>query len=89
VRKYLTFTGKGFPYRAIVMITSKITSKAQTTIPRSVRTALHLTEGDAIAYRIEGDRAVITRARSNVAENPFAAFSEWTGTADRQAYAEL
>ena len=35
------------------MITSKLTSKAQTTIPQPVRIALHLREGDEIVYRIE------------------------------------
>lgn len=71
------------------MIISQLTSKAQTTIPQPVRTALHLKEGDAIAYQIEGDRVVITRARSEFADDPFATFSEWAGDADRQAYAKL
>jgi antitoxin PrlF len=44
------------------MIISKLTSKAQTTIPQPVRTALHLREGDAIAYQIDGDRVIMTRA---------------------------
>ena len=35
------------------MITSKLTSKAQTTIPQSVRAALRLQEGDEIAYEIK------------------------------------
>ena len=38
------------------MITSKLTSKAQTTIPQPVRVALGLREGDEIAYRLEADR---------------------------------
>ncbi len=71
------------------MIISKLTSKAQTTIPQPVRTALHLKEGDAIAYQIEGDRVVITRASGDLAEDPFATFSEWSGEADRRAYADL
>jgi AbrB family looped-hinge helix DNA binding protein len=37
------------------MITSKITSKGQTTIPHPVRSALRVGEGDELAYRIEGD----------------------------------
>ena len=37
------------------MITSKLTSKAQTMIPLPVRNALRVGEGDEIAYRIDGD----------------------------------
>lgn len=67
------------------MITSKLTTKAQTTIPRSVRKALRIGEGDEIAYTIEADRVVLTKAHSSV-DDPFATFSEWDGAADRKAY---
>ena len=42
VRNSLTFAGE------VAMIISKITSKAQTTIPLAVRTALHLRKGDQV-----------------------------------------
>jgi antitoxin PrlF len=72
------------------VITSKITSKAQTTIPQPVRVALGLREGDEVAYHIEGDRAVLTKARATqVADDPFAAFSEWSSAADRKGYADF
>jgi antitoxin PrlF len=72
------------------MITSKLTSKAQTTIPQPVRTALHLREGDEIAYAIEPGRVVLTRARpEKTAEDPFKTFSEWDSPADTEAYAGL
>ncbi len=72
------------------MITSKITSKAQTTIPQPVRTALGLREGDEVAYQIDGDRVVLTKSRpSGFAEDPFAAFSEWNSDADKEDYADL
>ena len=72
------------------MITSKLTSKAQTTIPQSVRAALHLREGDEIAYAIDGDRVVLTRARPDIGtDDPFVAFSEWDSPADAEAYAGL
>lgn len=71
------------------MITSKLTSKAQTTIPQPIRTALHLKEGDEIAYAIEGDRVILTRAGAETADDPFAAFGEWDTEADRKAYADL
>lgn len=71
------------------MITSKLTSKAQTTIPQPVRVALHLKEGDKIAYVIEGDRVVLTRAVMDLADDPFATIGEWNSEADRTAYASL
>ena len=71
------------------MITSKLTSKAQTTIPQAVRAALRLKEGDEIAYAIENGRVVLTRVASESAEDPFATFGEWNSDADRRAYAKL
>jgi antitoxin PrlF len=72
------------------MITSKLTSKAQTTIPQPVRTALRLREGDELAYQIEGDRVILTRtSRSGVADDPFLPFGEWDSEADRKAYGKL
>ena len=71
------------------MITSKLTSKAQTTIPQPVRAALRLVEGDELAYEIDGCRAILTKASERGAEDPFGAFTEWDGDADRTAYAEL
>jgi antitoxin PrlF len=66
------------------MIHSRITSKAQTTIPRAVREALGLREGDEVSYEIEGDRVVIRRYNpADPFDNPFAHFTEWAGEADR------
>ncbi len=42
-------------------VTARITSKGQVTIPRSVREALDLHEGDAVVFRVEGSRAVLAR----------------------------
>jgi len=71
------------------MITSRLTSKAQTTIPASIRAALRLKEGDDLAYSIEGDRVILTKASRPPADDPFAAFDEWSSDADREAYARL
>ncbi len=59
------------------MITSRLTGKAQTTIPQAVRMALGLREGG---------RAVLTHPdRHPTADDPFATFSEWNGAADAEA----
>ncbi len=71
------------------MITSKLTSKAQTTIPQPVRVALHLREGDALAYSIEDGRVLLSKANQEAEEDPFVLFSEWDSEADRRAYGQL
>ena len=38
------------------MLISTLTSKGQTTIPKSVRDALHLNTNDKIAYEIHDDK---------------------------------
>jgi antitoxin PrlF len=71
------------------MITSKLTSKAQTTIPLPVRRALRLAEGDELIYRIEGDQVVLTKAGAAPSDDPFATFDEWASRADCDGYAGL
>jgi len=71
------------------MITSKLTTKAQTTIPQAVRVALHLKEGDEIAYSIEKGRVILTKVHGGMPDDPFATFSEWDSDADRKAYGKL
>ena len=71
------------------MITSKLTAKAQTTIPQPVRAALRLKEGDELAYEIRGDRVILTKATTGAIDDPFAAFAEWDSKADRAAYGKL
>ena len=72
-----------------MMITSKLTSKAQTTIPAPVRAALHLRQGDQLAYSIEDGRVILTKADRGAIDDPFATFDEWSSDADRRAYGSL
>ena len=71
------------------MITSRLSSKAQTTIPRSVRTALGLREGDTLQYEIVEGQVILRKAAGTTLEDPFSCFEEWDSEADRRAYAEL
>ena len=71
------------------MIKSKLTSKAQTTIPMPVRAALHLSEGDEIVYTIDGSRVILTKASRDTVDDPFVSFDEWSSEADRLGYADL
>ena len=40
---------------------AKLTSKGQITVPKAVRDALGIKEGDEVVFRVEGDRAVLAR----------------------------
>jgi antitoxin PrlF len=71
------------------MITSKLTSKAQTTIPQPVRRVLGLRDGDELVYDIDGDRVILRKAGEHLVEDPFALFDEWDSDIDRKAYADL
>jgi antitoxin PrlF len=72
------------------MITSKLTSKAQTTIPQPIRVALKLKVGDELVYEIRGQQAVLTKSRGvKDGDDPFRMFSEWGSAADRKAYDKL
>ena len=76
-------------------ITSKLTSKAQATIPQAVRTALGIGPGDEIAYGIEDGHVLLTKAvaprprRGVPFEDPFATFWEWDTPQDEEAFGDL
>jgi len=63
-----------------MMITSKLTAKAQTTIPQPVRIALGLAPGDSLSYEIIEDRVVLRRREPALRAPPqesAADLSEW------------
>jgi len=72
--------------------TSKLTSKFQTTVPTSVRKALHLKAGDMVGFEIEGNEVRLRRASPldlafmQALEGTLA---EWSSTADDQAFKNL
>lgn len=47
--------------RKVNRITSRITTKGQVTVPKKVREALNLSEGDSISYEVHDNSAVIKR----------------------------
>ena len=42
-------------------ISARLTSKGQITVPRAVRRALSLEEGDRVVFRVDGERAILAR----------------------------
>ena len=59
---------------------------SQTVIPREVRERLGLKRGDTQRYRLTPQGVLLDKAPANEADDPFAAFSEWSGAADEKAY---
>jgi antitoxin PrlF len=41
---------------------ARLSSKGQLTVPKAVRDALGIAEGDAVVLRVEGNRAVLARS---------------------------
>lgn len=65
------------------MITSRITAKAQTTVPRAVRDALRVVPGDRLLFEIEGEVVRLRRAPATIVANPdFQSFTEWADDLD-------
>lgn len=42
-------------------VAARVTSKGQVTVPKAVRAALGINEGDEVLFRVEGSRAVLAR----------------------------
>ena len=70
------------------MITSKLTSKGQTTVPQPIRAVLRLSEGDELEYRVQGKHVILTKLERPI-DDPFRTFQEWYSDADEKAYADL
>ena len=72
------------------MIHSRVTSKAQVTVPREIRKALGIETGDELLWNVEDGRVVVSRvSRSHDPfVNPFANFTEWADELD-SAYDDL
>jgi len=44
-----------------VDVAARVSSKGQITVPKRVRVALGIEEGDEVVFRVEGNRAVLAR----------------------------
>ena len=67
---------------------SKLTSKAQTVVPREIRDRLGLKPGDTVRYRITEAGVVIEKAE-RLEDDPFTAFTEWADELDERAFKHL
>ena len=73
----------------MAVILSKLTSKAQTVIPREIRARLDLKPGDVVRYRHTDAGVIIDKLPPQSDEDTLASFSEWASNADERAYADL
>ena len=72
--------------------TAKVTAKFQTTVPASVRNALHLQVGDFIGFEVAGDEVRVRRATPiDLAFNQAleGTLGEWHSAQDDQAFKDL
>lgn len=78
------------------LVTSKLTTKSQATIPEKIRKVLGLRPGDSVAFEIfesDDNKKVIIRKATPIdvefARALESTLSEWLSTNDEEAYSEL
>ena len=75
-----------------MMITSKLTSKFQATVPTPVRKALHLKAGDTVGFEIDGSQVTlrhVTPLGLAFAQALEATLGEWSSKEDELAFKDL
>jgi antitoxin PrlF len=70
-------------------IFSKVSVKSQTVLPREVRERLGIRPGDRVRYVFDAGGVRIEKEAPGGEQDPFVAFSEWSGEADEAAYGDL
>ena len=71
---------------------AKITARGQTTIPKSIREAANLREGDVIAFEIEGNHLLVhkvTTGQNDYLQGLSEVLSEWVSPEDEEAWRDL
>ena len=71
---------------------AKITARGQTTIPKSIREAAGLHEGDVIAFELEGERLVVHKVvpgRDEYLHGLGEVMGEWLSPEDEDAWRDL
>jgi AbrB family looped-hinge helix DNA binding protein len=74
------------------MLTSKISSKGQTVLPREIRERLGLEKGSTIWYQPDGDHVILRKIderQIGQLQVAFALFSEWLSPEDEEAFRDL
>jgi len=74
-------------------VTSKLTSKSQTTIPEKIRKILELHPGDSVIFELDQNKKVVIRKATTIdfefAKALEGTLSEWSSSHDEEAYRDL
>ena len=71
----------------------RVTSKGQATIPKRIREAAHIKEGDMLAFDLDSNNRIIVRRIEPTIDSELLelqeTFSEWNSTEDSEAWRDL
>ena len=74
-------------------VTAKVSSRAQTVLPKAVRDKLGLKPGDTIRFRETEQGIIVEKLDHNVDDDvsadPFATFTEWASPEEDDAWSDL
>ena len=74
------------------METARIAARGQTTIPKGIREAANLHEGDMLAFEVEDDHVVVrkvTSRRDDYLHGLSEVLAEWVSSEDEEAWRDL
>ena len=71
---------------------AKITSRGQTTIPKPIREAANLSEGDVVSFEFKGDHLLVRKVnppRDDYLLGLTEVFGEWASPEDEEAWRDI
>ena len=72
---------------------ARVTAKGQATIPKRIREAAHIREGDMLAFDLDSNNRIIIRRIDSTIDIELLAFqetlSEWKSPQDEEAWRDL
>lgn len=70
---------------------ARLTANDRTTLPKAIRAAAGLRDGDVLAFSVEGDRVVLRKVSGEDAylRGVSATLSEWASPEDEAAWRDL
>ena len=76
-----------------MMELARVTAKGQATIPKRIREAAHIREGDMLAFDLDGNNRIIIRRIESTIDSELIALqetlSEWNSPEDNEAWRGL
>ena len=72
---------------------ARVTAKGQATIPKRIREAAHIREGDMLAFDLDSNNRIIIRRIDSTIDSELLALqetlSEWNSPQDEEAWRDL